>query len=62
MVDLKQIYASLGHQNVRTYLQSGNVVSEHPGANPSGLADEVEKSLGQHFGFRRRSWRWRLSA
>ncbi len=51
MAELKQVYVSLGHQNVRTYLQSGNVVSEHPGAPSPSLALEIEKSLRQRFGF-----------
>ena len=51
MEDLKRLYTSLGYQNVRTYVQSGNVVFEHHDANSSKLAGEIEKSLKQHFGF-----------
>jgi uncharacterized protein (DUF1697 family) len=50
MEELKRIYLSLGYRNVKTYLQSGNVVFE--GAEKSGdsLAMEIEKSLKQRLG------------
>ena len=51
MEDLKRLYTSLGYRNVRTYVQSGNVVFEHHDASSSKLAGEIEKSLKQHFGF-----------
>ena len=50
MEELKQIYVSLGYRNVRTYLQSGNVVFEGAGASADALAEEIGKSLKQRLG------------
>jgi uncharacterized protein (DUF1697 family) len=49
MADLKQMVSSLGFDNVRTYVQSGNVVCDGagaPGAVSSALADGIERTFG----------------
>ena len=48
MADLSAVYESLGHCDVRTYVQSGNVVSRHPAAS----AHALEAALERKFGFR----------
>jgi len=50
MEGLKQIYVSLGYRNVRTYLQSGNVVFESAGASADSLGKEIEESLMRRLG------------
>lgn len=49
MEELKEVYDLLGCQNVRTYVQSGNVVFEHE-EDSLKLATKIEKSLKQRFG------------
>jgi uncharacterized protein (DUF1697 family) len=48
MADLRAVYESLGHSDVQTHLQSGNVISRHP--SPS--AAQLEEAVEQRFGFR----------
>ena len=45
MEELERLYLSLGCRNVRTYVQSGNVLFEHPTADISKLAGKIEKRL-----------------
>ncbi len=49
---LRELYTSLGMQDVQTYLQSGNVVFRIKGRNHAKLAKRVEDALEQKFGFR----------
>ena len=48
MADLREAFEDAGHSDVRTYIQSGNVVFESnaPGA---GLEDAIERLLEQRF-------------
>ena len=48
MADLRAVYESLGHRDVQTYVQSGNVISR--GRNVP--AARIEEALEQRFGFR----------
>jgi uncharacterized protein (DUF1697 family) len=50
MDELARLYTSLGYRNVRTYVQSGNVVFD---ANDdlSASTGKIEKKLKQQFGF-----------
>jgi uncharacterized protein (DUF1697 family) len=50
MADLKALYESLGYQSVRTYLQSGNVVFDAPGADPKKHASAIEKAIARILG------------
>jgi uncharacterized protein (DUF1697 family) len=55
MADLRRIVAGLGHTDVATYIQSGNVVfTPRPGAEPAGtaaLARDLEQALAAEFPF-----------
>ncbi len=49
MADLKTLVEELGFGQVRTYIQSGNVLFEHASADPKVLARQIEeKLLGQY--------------
>jgi len=50
MADLRTLCQGLGWRNVRTYIQSGNVVFEAEG-NDSLLFGELEKALGERYPF-----------
>jgi uncharacterized protein (DUF1697 family) len=45
MRDLREIFGSLGHVDVKTYLNSGNVVFTSRSENPQKLANEIEQAL-----------------
>lgn len=47
MSKLAELYESLGFKNVRTYLQSGNVVFSHNSGEPAKVATKIEKALAQ---------------
>jgi len=47
MADLRAVYESLGHKDVRTYVQSGNVISRG-----AASAVKIEDAIEQKFGFR----------
>jgi len=48
---LKKCYESQGFTNVRTFIQSGNVVFDHKGRDTQSLSDELEKGIRKSFGF-----------
>lgn len=56
MADLRAVVASLGHTDVATYVQSGNVVftargaDTARGANPAALAAELEQAIARDCG------------
>jgi uncharacterized protein (DUF1697 family) len=50
MADLRDVVQSLGHTDVATYIQSGNVVFTSPGADDSALADALEKAIAGRLG------------
>jgi uncharacterized protein (DUF1697 family) len=47
MADLRQVAESLGHTEVATYIQSGNLVFTSTGDNTAGLADALADALEQ---------------
>jgi uncharacterized protein (DUF1697 family) len=51
MKDLKAMFEALGFPNVRTYIQSGNVLFQAEDAEPSGLGSTIEKKIAETFGF-----------
>ena len=51
MADLKVHLEELNFKNVRTYIQSGNVIFEHEATNPEGLENEIEKKISEKYGF-----------
>jgi uncharacterized protein (DUF1697 family) len=50
MVELKAMFEAMGFKNVRTFIQSGNVVFESP-ANPGALKKKIEAGLKKSFGY-----------
>ncbi|HET7579232.1 MAG TPA: DUF1697 domain-containing protein [Bacillales bacterium] len=51
MERLRNIMTSMGLENVRTYIQSGNVVFEAEKENTDVLADRIDQELQKHFDF-----------
>ena len=49
MKDLKELYASLGFENVKTFIQSGNVIFETNEALEDSIA-KIEKAINQKYG------------
>jgi uncharacterized protein (DUF1697 family) len=51
MADLARLFAGLGHTDIQTYLQSGNVVfSTTTGADPENLVPPIEKAILNELG------------
>lgn len=50
MEELRRVFVSLGFKNVRTYIQSGNVIFNGPATDPEVLARKIEKKLIKSFG------------
>ena len=50
MEKLRDLYASMGFKNVRSYIQSGNVLFEYPKSNRPGLSEKIEKQIKKTFG------------
>ena len=51
MRDLVSLFEALGMQNVRTYIQSGNVVFESRKVVAAELSDRVGAAVNKHHGF-----------
>ena len=51
MVDLKQLYEACSFTDVRTYIQSGNVVFNSTLSDKNELATMISKVIGQQYGF-----------
>ncbi len=51
MADLRDVMADLGHEDVTTLLQSGNVVFSAPRTAVATLAGRIEVALEDRFGF-----------
>lgn len=51
MADLRQLLTDLGYQQVRTLLNSGNVVFRAPDRSLHEMEAELEQQLAQAFGF-----------
>src|SRR5512137_1884901 len=51
MADLTQLCTSLGLDNVRTYLQSGNMLFESPEGDVGQLSAMIGESISAKFGF-----------
>ena len=50
MADLRDIFDSLGYSEVRTYIQSGNVVFSSPKRSASTLTREIESAIEKKLG------------
>jgi uncharacterized protein (DUF1697 family) len=51
MEDLRQMFASLGFENVKTYIQSGNVIFETVEKDADAIAEKIENKLQESLGF-----------
>lgn len=52
MADLRDVAAALGHTDVATYIQSGNVVFTSTKTDAARLADELEQEIATRLGVR----------
>jgi uncharacterized protein (DUF1697 family) len=52
MAELRQVVAALGHQDVTTYIQSGNVLFSTRSPDTAVLASGLEQAIEQAFGIR----------
>jgi uncharacterized protein (DUF1697 family) len=52
MADLLGIVTSLGHADVATYIQSGNVVFTSPETDAARLAEDLEQAIAERLGLR----------
>lgn len=51
MAELRELLTSNGFINVRTYIQSGNVILEYSVGNNEDIEKKIQKSIFNHFGF-----------
>jgi uncharacterized protein (DUF1697 family) len=51
MADLRALVESLGHENVRTHILSGNVLFDCRRRGVKALEDDLEKAIKERFGF-----------
>lgn len=51
MEDLSRMFELLGFKNVKTFIQSGNVIFEASDKNPKILNKKIEKGLEQFLGY-----------
>ncbi len=54
MADLREIVAGLGHKDVSTFIQSGNVLFSTGRSDTGDLAAELEQAIGAALGIRTR--------
>ena len=47
---LKQEFIALGHENVRTHLNSGNIIFDCPDSDPGAIADAIHMMIEEKFG------------
>ncbi|MEQ9102486.1 MAG: DUF1697 domain-containing protein [Imperialibacter sp.] len=51
MKELQTLYESLGYEQVKTYIQSGNVAFATSEQQQTLVKGNIEKAISQHFGF-----------
>jgi uncharacterized protein (DUF1697 family) len=51
MEQLRKMFEKLGFEDVKTYIQSGNVVFKAPAQTPENLAKRIEEKVLRQFGF-----------
>ena len=51
MEELSRLYESLGFRNVKTYIQSGNVLFDYKRADVASLKRKIESAIKQQFEF-----------
>ena len=50
MAELREAVARIGGKDVSTYINSGNVIFDHAGRSPAGVAKKVEQAIADDFG------------
>lgn len=51
MIDLQNIFKSLSFENVKTYIQSGNVIFDSESTDIINLTNEIKKKINENLGF-----------
>jgi uncharacterized protein (DUF1697 family) len=51
MSALREMYENMGFYNIRTYIQSGNVVFDHETEDAGQLCEMISKGINKRFGF-----------
>ncbi|MBV7269520.1 DUF1697 domain-containing protein [Winogradskyella luteola] len=51
MAELRELLTSFGLKNVKTYIQSGNVIFQSLGNDNKALEKQIKQSILDHFGF-----------
>ncbi|MCY4631718.1 MAG: DUF1697 domain-containing protein [bacterium] len=51
MAELRELLAEVGFENVRTYIQSGNIVVDSPDGDRDSVARSIRGAIEGHFGF-----------
>src|SRR5882724_1731990 len=51
MDQLRKAFEELGFEDVKTYIQSGNVIFKAPAQTPENLAKRIEEKVLRQFGF-----------
>ena len=51
MAELRELLSNSGFKNVRTYIQSGNVILESSEDSSKTIEDIIHKAINAHFGF-----------
>lgn len=52
MADLRQVLTESGLQNVKTYIQSGNVIFQSSNKSIDSIKEKISKAIESHFGFK----------
>lgn len=51
MTELRELLSRVGFNNVKTYIQSGNVILDSTGSSPGKIEKAINKAILDHFGF-----------
>lgn len=51
MAELKEIFRQLDGKNINTYIQSGNIIFNHPLSDTELIKNEIENSIKKHYQF-----------
>ena len=51
MAELRELLSKSGFENVRTYIQSGNIILQSSEVNLSKIESDIQQSIFSHFGF-----------
>ena len=51
MAELRGLLTNIGFSNVKTYIQSGNVIFKVAETNVQEIENSIQKSIADHFGF-----------